>query len=59
MFQKLLFYCQLVLGYIRQVYRITESVRLEKSSKIIKSNHQPNTTMPAQPYPKVPHLRVF
>jgi len=32
---------------------------LEKTSKIIKSNHQPNTTMPAKPCPEVPHLHVF
>ena len=30
-------------------HRITESLRLEKTSKIIKSNHHPSTTMPAQP----------
>jgi len=32
---------------------------LEKTSKIIKSNHPPNTTMPTKPYPEVPHLHVF
>ena len=32
---------------------------LEKTSKIIKSNCQPNTTMPAKPYPEVPHLHAF
>jgi len=31
-------------------YRIIESLRLEKTSKIIKSNCQPNTTTPAKPY---------
>jgi len=36
-----------------------ESLRLEKTSKIIKSNRQPNTTTPAKPYPEVPHLHVF
>jgi len=36
-----------------------ESFRLEKTSKIIKSNRQPNTTMPAKPCPEVPHLHVF
>jgi len=40
-------------------HRIVESLRLEKTSKIIKSNHQPNTTMPAKPCPEVPHLHVF
>jgi len=39
--------------------RIIESLRLQKTSKIIKSNHQPNTTVPAKPYPEVPYLRVF
>jgi len=38
---------------------ITESLRLEKTSKIIKSNHQSNTTMPAKPCPEVPRLHVF
>jgi len=32
---------------------------MEKTSKIIKSNHHPNTTMPAKPYPEVPHLHIF
>jgi len=40
-------------------HSIIESLRLEKTSKIIKSNHQPNTTMPAKPCPEVPHLHVF
>jgi len=38
---------------------ITESLRLEKTSKIIKSNCHPITPMPAKPRPKVPHLHVF
>jgi len=38
---------------------IVESLRLEKTSKIIKSNHQPNTPMPAKPYSEVPHLHSF
>jgi len=29
-------------------HRIIESLRLEKTSKIIKSKHQPNTTMPTK-----------
>jgi len=37
----------------------SQNHKLEKTSKIIKSNHQPNTTMPAKPYPEVPHLHVF
>ena len=39
--------------------RIIESLRLQKTSKIIKSNCQPNTTMPDKTCPKVPHLHVF
>jgi len=39
--------------------RIRESLRLEKTSKIIKSNHQPNPTMPAKPSPQVPHPHGF
>ena len=40
-------------------HRIIESLRLENISKTTKSSHQPNTTMPAKPYPEVPHLHVF
>jgi len=32
---------------------------LEKTSKIIESNHPPNTTIPTKPYPEVPQLHVF
>ena len=39
--------------------RIIESLRLEKTSKIIKFNRQPNTTMPAKPCPEVPCLHIF
>jgi len=35
------------------------SLRLEKTCKIIKSNHQPNTTMPAKPCAEVPRLYFF
>ena len=38
---------------------IIESLRLEKTSKIIKSNCQPNTTIPTKPRPEVLHLHVF
>jgi len=38
---------------------IIESLRLEKISKIIKSNYQSNTTMPTKPCPKVPHLDIL
>jgi len=38
---------------------IIESLRLEKNSKIIRSNRQPITTMTAKPCPKVPYLHVF
>jgi len=37
----------------------SQNHRLEKTSKIIKSNHPPNTTMPAKPCPQVPHLHVL
>ena len=40
-------------------HRIIESLRLEKTSKITMHNHQLNSTMPAKPYPKVPHLLTF
>ena len=40
-------------------HRIIESLTLEKTSKIIKSNHQPITTTPTKPSPEVPHLHVF
>jgi len=36
-----------------------ESLRLEKTSKIIKFNHQPITTVSANPCPEVPHLHVY
>jgi len=39
--------------------KITESLRLEKTSKTIKSNHQPITPTPAKPCPQVPHLHGF
>jgi len=41
--------------------RVVESQnhRLEKTSKIIKSNHLLNSTMPTKPYSEVPHLHVF
>jgi len=40
-------------------HRIIESLRLEETSKVIKSNHLTNTTMPAKPCPEVPHLHIF
>jgi len=33
-------------------WEVVESLRLEKTSKMIKSNHQPNTTTPAKPCPE-------
>jgi len=36
-----------------------ESLRFEKTSKIIKSNRQHNTTVAAQPCPEVQHLHIF
>ena len=41
------------------LHRIIESLRLEKTSQINKSNCQPNTTMPTKLCPKVQYLRVF
>ena len=41
------------------VSKIIQSLRLEKTSKIIKSNHQPNTTVPTKPCPELPHLYIF
>jgi len=32
-----------------QNHRIIESLRLDKASKVIKSNHPPNTTIPMKP----------
>jgi len=37
---------------LRRCQSMTESLRLEKTSKIITSNHQPNTTTPAKPCPE-------
>ena len=39
--------------------RIIESLRLEKTSKIIRSNRQLDTTMLAKLCPEVPYLHVF
>jgi len=39
---------------VRWSHRITESLRLEKTSQIIKSNHQPNISMTAKPCPAHP-----
>ena len=41
------------------VYRIMESLSLEKTSEIIKSNCQPNTTMPSNPCLEVLHLHIL
>jgi len=57
--------CFLLLVYVLVLHkqshnhRIIESLKLEKTSKIIKSNYQPNTTMPAKLCPEVPYLHVF
>ena len=34
-------------------HRFIESLKLEKALKIMKSNHKPNTTMPAKPCPEI------
>ena len=44
---------------VQNIYRITESLRLEKTSKITKSSCQPNATVPAKPCPEVPCLHIF
>ena len=38
---------------------IVESLRLEKTSKIIKSNCQSNVTVPAEPCPEEPYPHGF
>ena len=43
---------------LRELFH-TESLRLEKTSEIIKSNCHPNTPMPAKPCPAGPHLHIF
>jgi len=43
---------------VAKIHRITESLRLKKTSKI-KSNCQPITTMPVKPCPEVPFLHCF
>ena len=43
---------------LRALQLIIKSLRLEKTSKIIKSNCQPSTTMPAKPYLKC-HIYTF
>ena len=40
-------------------HRIMESLRLEKTSRIIKSNRHPNPTTPAKPCPEGPHPHLF
>jgi len=40
-------------------YTIIESLSLQKACKIIKSNHPPNTTMPAKSCPEVSNPHVF
>ena len=35
----------------KNVYRVIELLRLEKTTKVIMFNHQPITIMPSKPYP--------
>jgi len=44
---------------INQNHRIVESLRLEKTSKIVSPSRHPNPTMPAKPCPEVPHPHGF
>jgi len=48
-----------LLGSVGWVWGESQNHGMEKTSKIIKSNRQPNTATPAKPHPEVPHLRVF
>ena len=41
------------------IHRIKEPLKLEETSKIMKSNHQPNTIIPTKPCPEVPFIHVF
>lgn len=41
-----------------QKHIIIESLKLGKTSKIMKLNHQPSTTIPAKPCPEVPYLQL-
>ena len=43
----------------QEIVEITEPLRLEKTSKIIRSNRHPNTPTPAKPCPEVPHPHGF
>jgi len=48
--------------FFKQAWKVgieSQNHRLEKTSKINKSNRQPNTTKPAKPYPEVPYLHFF
>jgi len=45
--------------FLRTAASIIELLRLEKTSKIFKSNRQCNTTIPAKACPEVPCLQVF
>jgi len=51
--------CQKGKAAVKGLHRIIESLGLEKTSKIMKSNHPSNTTIPTKPYPEVPHLHIF
>jgi len=42
----------------RQIIK-SQNHGLEKTSKIIKSNHPPNNTMPTKSYPEMPNLHVL
>jgi len=51
--------CKLPVPPAASDHRIRASLTLEKTSKIIKSNHQPNPTMPAKPRAELPCLHIF
>ena len=52
-----LFQCSITLEVKNHI--IIESLRLEKTSGIRRSNHQPNTTMHAKTCPEVSYLHIF
>jgi len=45
--------------WFMEIHRIIKSLRLEKTSKISKSNRQPITTITTKPCPEVAYLHVF
>ena len=42
-----------------RIVEIVESLRLEKNSKIFKSKHRTNNSIPTKPYPEMPYLHIL